>query len=50
MPWIDYRPGLPTWLSGGSFGPEGGILATAVLTLAIVVVARYLEPHQESYA
>lgn len=50
MPWIDYRPGLPTWLSGGSFGPEGGVLATVVLALAIIVVARYLEPHQESFA
>jgi hypothetical protein len=50
MPWIDYRPGAPSWLSGGSFGPEGGILATAVLALATVVAARYLEPPQESFA
>jgi hypothetical protein len=50
MPWIDYRPGAPVWLSGGPFGPEGGILATAVLALAIVAVARYLEPPQESLA
>jgi membrane protease YdiL (CAAX protease family) len=32
MPFIDYAPGAPAWLTGGSFGPEGGVLAT--LTIA----------------
>ena len=28
IPLIDYRAGDPVWLSGGHFGPEGGLLAT----------------------
>ena len=31
MPWLDYSPGIPLWLTGGSFGPEGGALATLCL-------------------
>lgn len=34
IPWIDYQPGGPAWLTGGSFGPEGGLLATATIALA----------------
>ena len=34
IPWIDYQPGGPAWLTGGSFGPEGGLLATAAIGLA----------------
>jgi hypothetical protein len=34
IPWIDYQPGGPAWLTGGSFGPEGGLLATAAIALA----------------
>jgi membrane protease YdiL (CAAX protease family) len=34
IPWIDYRPGGPAWLTGGSFGPEGGLLATGAILLA----------------
>jgi hypothetical protein len=30
------------WLTGGSFGPEGGLAATLALTAAIVVTARYV--------
>ena len=30
IPYIDYRMGGPAWLTGGAFGPEGGLLATAV--------------------
>jgi hypothetical protein len=33
IPWIDYQPGGPAWLTGGSFGPEGGLLATAAIAL-----------------
>ena len=36
IPWIDYRPGGPAWLTGGSFGPEGGLLATLAIALATV--------------
>jgi uncharacterized protein len=41
IPLLDYHSGGPTWLTGGSFGPEGGLAATAALTAAIVVVYRW---------
>jgi len=41
MPWLDYRPGRPSWLTGGAFGPEGGVLATGVIMLATVVASRW---------
>jgi membrane protease YdiL (CAAX protease family) len=41
IPWIDYRPGGPSWLTGGSFGPEGGLLATVALVGAIGVAWRW---------
>jgi len=50
LPGIDYLPGSPTWLSGGTFGPEGGVIATAVLTLATLVALRFTERPKESYA
>ncbi len=40
IPSLDYDPGHPVWLTGGAFGPEGGVLATIVLGLATVVAAR----------
>jgi uncharacterized protein len=40
MPMLDYVPGGPAWLTGGGFGPEGGLVATIVLLLATLVVAR----------
>lgn len=47
IPFIDYDPGLPVWLTGGSFGPEGGALATLVLGAATVVAAtKFLGHHQ----
>ena len=50
LPGIDYMPGSPRWLSGGFFGPEGGLIATVMLTLATVVAARFAERPKESYA
>jgi hypothetical protein len=41
MPYIDYRMGSPAWLTGGAFGPEGGLIATGVLAAAAVLVARW---------
>jgi len=41
IPYIDYRTGSPVWLTGGAFGPEGGLLATFALTAAVVLVARW---------
>ncbi|HET7601663.1 MAG TPA: CPBP family intramembrane glutamic endopeptidase [Gemmatimonadales bacterium] len=42
IPLLDYHPAAPAWLSGGAFGPEGGLAATMALTLASVVLARHL--------
>jgi len=41
MPYIDYHMGSPAWLTGGAFGPEGGLIATGVLAAAAVLVARW---------
>lgn len=41
IPLIDYDPGAPAWLSGGAFGPEGGVLATAVLLFGCLYLGRW---------
>jgi membrane protease YdiL (CAAX protease family) len=41
IPLIDYAPGEPSWLTGGSFGPEGGVLATVALILAVATLWRW---------
>jgi membrane protease YdiL (CAAX protease family) len=41
VPWIDFEPGTPAWLTGGNFGPEGGLLATGALVLGVLVVSRW---------
>lgn len=41
IPAIDYQPGGPVWLTGGSFGPEGGVLATAMIVLATAIIWRW---------
>lgn len=46
IPFIDYDPGQPAWLTGGTFGPEGGVLATLVLGGATILAAKkYLGHH-----
>ena len=42
IPLLDYHPAAPAWLSGGAFGPEGGLAATLALALASAVLARHL--------
>lgn len=41
IPLLDYNAGSPAWLTGGTFGPEGGLAATLALTIAIVAAARW---------
>jgi membrane protease YdiL (CAAX protease family) len=41
IPLIDYDPGRHTWLTGGSFGPEGGLASTLALTVAVLVARRW---------
>jgi uncharacterized protein len=46
IPFIDYRAGHPVWLSGGHFGPEGGLLATGAITAALLVMVRLARKEQ----
>jgi len=32
----------PTWITGGAFGPEGGIIVTFILTVSILILIRLL--------
>jgi membrane protease YdiL (CAAX protease family) len=41
IPLLDYHAGSNQWLTGGTFGPEGGLAATVALTFAIMAVARW---------
>ncbi|HET8625046.1 MAG TPA: CPBP family intramembrane glutamic endopeptidase [Gemmatimonadales bacterium] len=41
IPLLDYHAGEPAWLSGGRFGPEGGVVSTAALALVIAVTVRW---------
>ena len=41
IPFIDYDPGSPAWLTGGAFGPEGGLASTLALTIAVLVARRW---------
>ncbi|HEX9106095.1 MAG TPA: CPBP family glutamic-type intramembrane protease [Longimicrobiales bacterium] len=38
-PLYDGHAGGPGWVTGGDFGPEGGLVATAAFSLALVAVA-----------
>ena len=42
VPLLDYLTGGPGWLTGGAFGPEGGLVATLALGGATLVVLRRL--------
>ncbi len=41
IPWIDFVPGEPAWLTGGDFGPEGGLFATLALVVGTLVAVRW---------
>jgi len=41
IPLIDYQSGSPDWLTGGAFGPEGGLVATVAISLATVAAWRW---------
>lgn len=41
IPLLDYHAGQPALLSGGGFGPEGGLLATGAMAAALVVALRW---------
>lgn len=43
IPLVDYSMGGPSWLTGGLFGPEGGLLSTLTLTTAIILAVRWVQ-------
>jgi hypothetical protein len=38
LPMLDYTTGGPDWLTGGNFGPEGGVIATVLIATASMLV------------
>ena len=44
IPWLDYSARGPAWLTGGGFGPEGGIIASLCLTAGAIVARRRTTP------
>ena len=46
IPFLDYLAGTPVWLTGGAFGPEGGLAATLALAIAIPLAARRIGKDQ----
>ncbi len=47
VPWLDFHPGRPDWLTGGGFGPEGGLVATVALVGAVFLVLRWRDFKQD---
>jgi uncharacterized protein len=41
IPLLDYSAGDPAWLSGGRFGPEGGLMGTVAITAALLWTWRW---------
>lgn len=46
IPWLDFDPGLPAWVTGGGFGSEGGVLATVALAAGVVLVRRWSDSRE----
>lgn len=40
IPMLEYLPAQPDWWSGGTFGPEGGLVATVVGVVGVAVLVR----------
>ncbi|MCI0485979.1 MAG: CPBP family intramembrane metalloprotease [Blastocatellia bacterium] len=52
LAWLDGEAGGPVWLSGGSYGPEGGAAATIAVMLATIIIwkSRLFSPTEEMMA
>jgi uncharacterized protein len=48
IPWLDYIAGSPAWLTGGLFGPEGGILGSIFLGAGALYIGRRTKPERVS--
>jgi CAAX protease family protein len=42
IPFVDYSMGGPAWLTGGTFGPEGGLVSTVAITSAIILAVQWV--------
>ena len=40
LPTLDFSAGGPMWLTGGRFGPEGGLVATLAMVVVLIWLAR----------
>ncbi len=40
VPSVEYEDGIHEWITGGAFGPEGGVATTVVMTVALVWFVR----------
>lgn len=47
LPGVEYGAGAPAWLSGGTFGPEGGIAASLALSIGLVLLIRIIRRESE---
>jgi hypothetical protein len=47
MPWRALAVSSHTWLYGGDYGPEGGIVATIVLLAGVVCLAGICEKNPQ---
>ncbi|HEU4700298.1 MAG TPA: CPBP family intramembrane glutamic endopeptidase [Gemmatimonadales bacterium] len=47
IPFLDYHAGGPAWLTGGPFGPEGGLAATLAIAAATYGAGRWTRHAKE---
>ncbi|UCG88807.1 MAG: CPBP family intramembrane metalloprotease [Gemmatimonadota bacterium] len=50
LPALDFTAGEPMWLTGGRFGPEGGLVATAAMAVVLVWLTRKNAQTTEDYS
>ena len=42
IPYLQYDPGGPAWVSGGAFGPEGGVLGSVAMLAGVWIASRWI--------
>jgi membrane protease YdiL (CAAX protease family) len=50
LPMLDYATGGPQWLTGGAFGPEGGVLATLIVGASAIGLFRTISKMERNRA